>query len=658
MQWILWRQLRSGLVSLLCVLGAMQAAQAAPPPAEAFFQEPAFSRAALSPDGRHVAMVAASKGTRRRLVTLNLETLKLQVVAGFSDRDVRSAQWASDKRLVLDLEVELTGPNRANMGPGLFAVDADGSDFRQLIETTTSFVRGPSLGVEPLSWRYRLLHAPGHGVGDDVYLARAGEVSRRKVDYIDVIRLNTRTGRASDIELPLHGRHWVFGNDGQVLAVRSTQEGKSAWHVLQADGRWRKGADYDPLAEGSPAPEWQGPDGTLYGTAGQQGYSAVFRLDKSTGQPTGQAVAAVAGFDLHPQFIANEAKLLGLRYTVDAEVTQWLDADLVALQAVIDKALPATSNRISVPHHGDSPWVLVQAAADVQPTVSYAFHRSTQRLLKLGASLPAIEPKALGFTDFHRIPARDGLIIPSYLTLPPGGGKNHPLVVLVHGGPWVRGANWRFNPEVQFLASRGYAVLQPEFRGSTGFGRRHFLAGFKQWGQAMQDDVAHATRWAIAQGHADAKRICIAGASYGGYATLMGLVRDPDLYRCGVNWVGVTDPGLMFSVGWSDITEESKEYGYTRLIGDPATEAERFVAISPLHQAARIKQPLLMAYGAWDVRVPIVHGEKLREALLPHNKNVQWVVYPTEGHGWAKLETRIDFWQKVEAFLGQHLKAP
>ncbi len=132
-------------------------------------------------------------------------------------------------------------------------------------------------------------------------------------------------------------------------------------------------------------------------------------------------------------------------------------------------------------------------------------------------------------------------------------------------------------------------MLQPEFRGSTGFGRRHFLAGFKQWGQAMQDDVADATRWAIAQGHADAKRICIAGASYGGYAALMGLVRDPDLHRRGVNWVGVTDPGLMFSVGWSDITEESKLYGYARLIGDPVADAEQLKAISPLHQAARIQ---------------------------------------------------------------------
>jgi dienelactone hydrolase len=650
--------LRRLLATCLGLLVAALPAWAAPPPAEAFFQEPAFSGAVLSPDGRHVALVASSKGTRRRLVILSLETLKLQVVAAFPDVDVNAARWVNDKRLVFDLEVELTGPNRADFGPGLFAVDADGSDFRQLIETTTAFVKGPAMGIQPLSWRHRPLRVRSSGLGDDIVVSRAGEVSRNKVDYIDLMRVNTRTVRVTDMELPLHARDWVFGQDGQVLAVLTTQEGRSAWHTKQADGAWRKGADFDAVAEGAPAPEWQGPDGTLYGVAGYQGFNALFAFDKATGAPTGRPLAAAAGFDLNPQFIANEAKLLGLRYTVDAEVTQWLTQDMKDLQAVIDNALPATSNRISVPHRGDSPWVLVQAFADVQPTVSYAFNRSTKRLLKLGASLAGIEPKAMGLTDFHRIPARDGLPIPSYLTLPAGGGKNLPMVVLVHGGPWSRGADWQFDAQVQFLASRGYAVLQPAFRGSTGYGQRHFLAGFKQWGLAMQNDVADATRWAIAQGYADPKRICIAGASYGGYAALMGLVRDADLFKCGVSWVGVTDPGLLFSVGWSDVTEESKRYGYGRMIGDPVADAEQFKATSPLLQAARIQQPLLLAYGAWDVRVPLVHGEKMREALQPHNKNVEWVVYPKEGHGWAKAETRIDFWHKVEAFLGQHLAKP
>lgn len=211
---------------------------------------------------------------------------------------------------------------------------------------------------------------------------------------------------------------------------------------------------------------------------------------------------------------------------------------------------------------------------------------------------------------------------------------------------------------MQFLASRGYAVLQPVFRGSTGFGAQHFKAGMKQWGLAMQNDVADGARWVIAQGFADPKRICIARPSYGGYAASMALVNDSDLFRCGVSWVGVTDPQLLFSVSWSDITNESKKYGMTRLVGDPVADAALLKAVSPLEQAARIKRPLLLAYGAWDVRVPIIHGEKLRDALKPHNSKVEWLVHENEGHGWARPENRIDFWTRVEKFLARELAAP
>jgi len=424
-------------------------------------------------------------------------------------------------------------------------------------------------------------------------------------------------------------------------------------------GDWKKVAEFQSLAGDAMAPRFVGPDGSLYVEAGQGDQTAVFTLDAASGKLSAAPVAASKGFSLHPEFVADDKKLLGLRYTIDAEITQWLDDGMKALQATFDAMLPATGNRISVPMRGDSPWVLVQAFADVQPTVSYIYNRQTRKLIRLGVSLPAIDPKQMGQTDFVRFKARDGLMIPAYLTLPPGEAKkNLPLVVLVHGGPWVRGASWHFDPEVQFLASRGYAVLQPEFRGSTGYGRKLFEAGFKQWGRAMQDDVADGARWAIAQGFADAKRICIAGASYGGYATLMGLVNDPELFRCGINWVGVTDPLMMFSVSWSDITDESKKYGYAKLIGDPAADAAMLKAVSPIENASKIKQPLLLAYGAWDTRVPIVHGEKFRDAIKPHNPNVEWVVYDNEGHGWAKPETRVDFWNRVEKFLARNLAAP
>jgi dipeptidyl aminopeptidase/acylaminoacyl peptidase len=232
------------------------------------------------------------------------------------------------------------------------------------------------------------------------------------------------------------------------------------------------------------------------------------------------------------------------------------------------------------------------------------------------------------------------------------------MVVLVHGGPWARGGHLAWNREVQFLATRGYAVLQPEFRGSEGFGREHFEAGWKQWGQAMQDDVADGTRWAIDQGVADPKRICIAGASYGGYATLMGLVKNPELYRCGVDWVGVTDINLLYDLRFTRTSQEAKTYGLPVLIGDQSKDAAMLKANSPLENASKIKQPLLLAYGGKDRTVPIDHGEKFYKAVKEVNPKVEWIEYPEEGHGWRYERTSLDFWARVEKFLAENLGKP
>jgi dipeptidyl aminopeptidase/acylaminoacyl peptidase len=176
----------------------------------------------------------------------------------------------------------------------------------------------------------------------------------------------------------------------------------------------------------------------------------------------------------------------------------------------------------------------------------------------------------------------------------------------------------------------------------------------------MQDDLADGMQWAVAQGIADPKRVCIAGASYGGYATLMGLINNHELYQCGIDWVGVTDINLLFSPAWSfpdDVSPDSKRYTMPELIGDPATDQAQFAATSPLKQAQRIKRPLLLAYGGKDRRVPIVHGTRLRDAMGASNDSVEWIEYPDEGHGWREPANRIDFWTRVEKFLNKHIGA-
>jgi dipeptidyl aminopeptidase/acylaminoacyl peptidase len=219
----------------------------------------------------------------------------------------------------------------------------------------------------------------------------------------------------------------------------------------------------------------------------------------------------------------------------------------------------------------------------------------------------------------------------------------------------VRGGSWEWDAEAQFLATRGYVVLQPEFRGSTGFGAAHFRAGWQQWGRAMQDDLADAAAWAVKQGWADPKRIGIMGASYGGYATLMGLVRNPDVFRAGVEWAGVTDIELLFTLAESDASEDARRYDMKTLIGDALKDPAAFADVSPLAQAGRIRQPLLMAHGAMDRRVPVAHAAKMHDAVTAKNANVEYVVYPEEAHGWRHEDDSIDFWKRVVAFLDKNL---
>jgi len=252
--------------------------------------------------------------------------------------------------------------------------------------------------------------------------------------------------------------------------------------------------------------------------------------------------------------------------------------------------------------------------------------------------------------------ARDGLTIHGYLTLPKGlVANNLPVVVNPHGGPWHRDS-WSFNPEVQFLASRGYAVFQMNFRGSVGYGRQFWEASFRQWGRAMQDDVTDGVQWLVTQGIADPKRIAIYGASYGGYATLAGITSTPDLYAAAVDYVGVSNLFTFINTippYWKPYLEMLYE-----MVGHPQSDKDLLTATSPALQADRIKTPLLIAQGANDPRVNKAESDQMVEALRKRGVEVEYMVKDNEGHGFANEENRFEFYAAMEKFLAQHLGAP
>jgi dipeptidyl aminopeptidase/acylaminoacyl peptidase len=398
------------------------------------------------------------------------------------------------------------------------------------------------------------------------------------------------------------------------------------------------------------------PDGTLFVSANKGGgTAALYTYDLAAKKMSDQPVLSVKGFDANASLDIADGKLIGIHYQSDAQSTYWLDPRYKEIQAKVDKLLPRTANILGVPYRTEVPMVLVHAFSDRDPGEYFVYDTKSEKLVRIARTKPDVDPAQMATRELVRYKARDGMEIPAWLTKPRGAKGPLPMIVWVHGGPYLRGGTWAWSPESQFFASRGYAVLEPEFRGSKGFGMSHFRAGLKQWGLAMQDDIADGARWAAATGIADPKRICIGGGSYGGYATLMGLAKDPDLYKCGVAYAAVTDLDLMYTASWSDASEEYRNFGMPRLIGDRVKDAERLKATSPITVAGKIRQPLLIGHGAQDVRVPIQHGRSFESEVEKSNPNVEWVVYPEEGHGLYLLKDRLDFYGRVEKFLARNI---
>lgn len=633
------------------------------PSIKSFFRNADVADVQLSPSGEWLAMIVGGEATRRALAVADVDNKKPPaIIALFSDADVRSFHWVGDDRLVFDLIDVQSGSGDQRFGAGLYSIRRDGSETRQLIKTTREFVREVSASRrETLEWNHALLDIPEDG-SHEVIVGEWVFSSTFDLQAVNALRLDVDTGRTRSLALgsPPHSDEWLFDRKGEPRVVVAVHEGvaKTYWRAPGQDA-WTLIAT-DPAQKRSFLPAFVDGSGHLFVRTG----SALRQWDIATARPTDAVIATTPGFDLEATVIldAGGTSVKGLRLVTDAETTVWFDPQMKAIQKAVDARLPGHTNVVSACRRcAEVKMVLVHSWSDQDPGSYWIYRPPTDAWQLIGQARADIDPSRMGTLDFHRIKARDGLALPVWVTTPAkgapaGAGVPRPAVVLVHGGPWVRGTHWQWNAEAQFLASRGYVVIEPEYRGSTGFGFEHFQAGWKQWEGPMQDDVADAVRWAAGKGLIDPKRVCIAGGSYGGYATLMGLARYPDLYRCGVAWVAVTDPRLLFEDSWqSDMNEEGRRYTLPTLLGDLAKDAALLRSAAPVERAADIRAPLLLAFGANDRRVPIVHGARMRDALRAQGRDPEWVVYDGEGHGWLKVETRLDFWGRVERFLDRNL---
>lgn len=658
------------------LLAASPPAVAAPaaPPAELFAQLPAISGVRISPSGRHAAMVLRAPGQPAVAAVVDLSAPSaIKVVGGFPKAEVQSVGWVNEGRLHF-MAVASRGFIEEG-DAGVFAVDRDGSNMQQLIDARWRNDETASrIGSRILTYEWSVVDSVGDG-SPDVFVARGLRDNDNDLVPVQLARLNTLDGRLTRIghAMPEGAQGWLFDGKGEPRVAVVPRDGRTrmfwrapgseAWTLLE-DVPWLGDDGFGPVALEA--------DGTLIVAATRGGDTrALHAYDPRKRAFDPEPLVALKGFDVGGDLLGDGGapvvfdgttrRVVGARLDADRPMTVWFDERLSRIQQVVDRSLPAGRfNRLSCANCESARFLVVHSSSDRQPGEWYVYDHEKSQLVRLGAVRRGFDESTQGRRTFHRVAARDGLSLPVVVTHPAGASDQdpRPAVVLVHGGPWVRGSTLRWEPEAQFLASRGWRVLQVEFRGSTGFGQRHLRAGWKQWGQAMQDDLADAVAWAAREKLVDPQRVCIAGASYGGYAALMGPVRHPEVYRCAASHVGVTDLMMMYTSRWSDMSDQWLKFGMPMVLGDPKADAEMLRRHSPVYRVSDIKVPVLLAQGGKDRRVPKEHADAFERAARSAGVNVERVDYPEEGHGFFFAENRADWLRRLEAFLAKSLGAP
>lgn len=629
---------------------AQAAAARKPMTLQDFFRPAEFADMKLSPDGKHLAALAPFAG-RQNLVVMDTATLTPRALSERQSVDIVSFDWVNDRRLVMK-----TGTVRETQarerGGGLFAIDIDGRNLRQLSEGIGETRREGQAVLRMLQF-VRALPRSDDILAQEIIVAGA----EGSASYADVLRVNTRTGQrvALSAGKAESGRieMWVVDKDGVARAQHVMAGAAARVHYRAgAEAPWRKLAEL-PVSEPGWEPLSVAEDGkSLYIRSWQERDKAsIVLLDPESGSR--RLIASHPYVDVN-RMLYDYGTPVGVAYDADRPSQAWFDEELERIQATVDNLLPRATNELSWSRSRD--FVLVKSSSDTWPGSYYLFNRQTGRMRWLVDTHPWVQREAMSPKRPVRYRARDGLEIPAYLTMPRGTQAKAPLVVLVHNRVWDEGVSWRFDAEVQYLASRGFAVLQPNFRGTQRYGWKHLRAGFKQWGRAMQDDLADAVAWAVAQGHADASRVCIYGAGYGGYAALVGATADPPLYKCAASFGAITDlpaylesPGL--AVSWLGVLQ----YTLKEMIGDPEREEAALAAVSPRRRAEKAAAPIFIAHGIDDLFVPFDQADIMKSALQRVDKPLRWLPIADEGHALRDPGTIARFYGALDEFLRENL---
>lgn len=598
-------------------------------PRQLLFAGQGRAKPALSPDGRRLAYLSPVKG----VVNVWVRTLGKsddRPVTRDTRRSIGRYFWAMDSRSLFYLQ-----DHRGDENDRLHRVD---------------LATGRITVLTPKGVRARIVAVSKHHP-QQLLVA----MNQRRRSLFDVYRLDLTTGRLT-LDTPNPGRvvGWHVDFQYRVRAARAiSPTGGSQLLVRDRLGApWRVVRTWSPLEQGRPVTfSRDGRSLVLLDNLGRD-KARLIRLDLTTGKVT--ELCADKRADLSRRVLIHPDKLIVQAIGMNYLKLRWrvLDRGLQADFAHLARRAGSMTFRVLNRTSDGRLWV-VQRSGDVQRSRYYLYDRLGRKSRFLFAVRPELQRFRLASMVPHVIRARDGLRLVSYLTLPPGrSSRRLPLVLLVHGGPWSRD-RWRYHPWTQWLANRGYAVLQVNFRGSAGFGKAHLAAGNREWGRKMQRDLTDAVRWAVARGTADPARVAIMGSSYGGYAALVGVAFTPKRYAAAVDLVGPSNlETLLASIPpyWKPLRAI-----FRVRVGDRKRDRRMLRQRSPLHFAHRIRTPLLIFQGKNDPRVKPAESEQIVRAIRRRGGKVGYVFYPDEGHGLRRAANRLDFAGRVEAFLGRHL---
>ncbi len=597
-------------------------------PMEDFFKNPQKVSFRLSPDGQYIAFMKPWKRRLNIFIQKIGDTTETRITSS-ENRDIGGYFWVNNERIAFIKD------KGGDENFHLFAVNIDGSNFKEL----TPFENVRVQLIDDLK-------------NNDKEILIG--MNKRDPRIFDVYRINVYTGKMKMIaQNPGNITGWLTDHDGK-LRIGVASDGVNTVIYYRDNEK----QDFKPVVKTdfreSIDPLMFTFDNKYVYVASNIGRDkkAIYKYDLKNNKQL-DLVYENDEVDVSSLISSDKKKkILGVVYVTDKTHYYFLDEERKKFQEDLEKRLPGYEVAVTNSNRDEDKF-LIRTYSDKSRGAYYYYDTKTGEFKKLVDVSPWLKEEYMADMKPIQYKSRDGLVIHGYLTIPKvEKAENLPVIVNPHGGPWARNY-WGFNPEVQFLANRGYVVLQMNFRGSVGYGRKFWEAGFKQWGKAMQDDITDGVKWLISQGIADPKRIGIYGGSYGGYATLAGLTFTPDLYACGVDYVG---PSNLFTLinSLPPYWEPLRQMFY-EMIGDPKKDSVLLWEISPVFHADKIKAPLLVAQGANDPRVKKAESDQIVNALKKRGIDVIYMVKDNEGHGFRNEENRFDFYRAMEKFLAKHL---